>query len=112
MLKVVLQMMLSRKNAALFALMVFALQGVIGRPAAPDNGGGMGGVGAGRFLGGGLGGLLGGGGLGGLLGGGGSSGGHIGSGGSVGVGGGHFSGAWYVKYSFASDPSLFFFASI
>ena len=81
-LKVVLQMMLSQKIAALFALMMFASQGVIGRPASSDN---EGSIGAGRT------GLLGGGGggLSGLLGGGGSSSSNrIGSGGSVSIGAG------------------------
>ena len=102
-LKVVLQMMFSQKIAALFVLMVFASQGVIGRPAAPDNEGGTVGAGAGLagLLGGGSGG---GGGLAGLLGGGGGK--------DIGGLGGLLGGAWYVKYGFASDPSLFFYASI
>ena len=36
MLKVALEIMLSQKFAALFALMVFASQGVIGRPSIPN----------------------------------------------------------------------------
>ena len=40
MLKVALEIMLSQKIAALFALMVFASQGVMGRPS-PDIVGGL-----------------------------------------------------------------------
>ena len=100
MLKVVLQMMLSQKIAALFAL-VFA-SGVIGRP-----------VGVGAGLAGKIGGAGGGGGLSGLGGGSGGLPGLLGGksfGG--GGGGGLLGGAWYVKYGFASNPSLFFYASI
>ena len=111
-LKVVLQMMLSHKIAALFALMVITSQGVIGRPAALDKEGGTVGAGLGGLLGGGGGGglsniLVSGGGLTDILGGAGVSGVSIGAG-----SGGPLDGAWYVKYGFASDPSLFFYASI